>query len=282
MALKVCSLASGSSGNATYVSGGGSAVLVDCGPSARDITARLAAIGTHPSALNGILISHAHTDHYRAAGTLAARYGLPVYVDPSTAQALRWRGRHTSWKRLRETRPVPERIGGLEIRLLDTSHGFSAEEGRTVAFHFRTGSAGAAIVTDLGIFTAELARELREADILILEANYDEETVTRKLSDPSFASDWAYLQWVRSERGHLSNRQCAEALAAILDGRPRHVFLGHLSENHSSPRRDNNDYRVAFAEAERVLARERLPLPQWHRTYRMGRDPAGVSEVVEV
>ena len=282
MSLSICSLASGSSGNATWVSTGRTSVLVDCGTAARDLVERLDRIGVHPAQLDGILITHAHSDHYRSAGTIQARYGVPVFVDPATARAARRRGGGTSWRRVKETRPIPERIGDLEIQAIDTRHGFPPDEGRTVAFRLQHRSAQVAVVTDLGETDDGLLQALRGVDALVLEANYDEETLSRKLSDRAFARDWQYLSWVRSDHGHLSNRQCAEALAAILDGRECHVFLGHLSENHVDALRDNNDHARAHAEVRRHLERLGVPVPHLHRTYRIGRESTGPSRIVEV
>lgn len=282
MSLSICSLASGSSGNATWISTGKTSVLVDCGTAARDVVERLARIGVHPAQLDGILITHAHSDHYRSAGTLQARYGVPVFVDPATARAARRRGGGTSWRRVKETRPIPEQLGDLEIQAIDTRHGFPPDEGRTVAFLLQHRSARAAVVTDLGEVDEALIRAVRGVDAIVLEANYDEETLSRKLSSHVFARDWQYLTWVRSDHGHLSNRQCAEALAAILDGGECHVFLGHLSENHVDSERDNNDYLRAHTEVRRHLEKLRVPVPHLHRTYRIGRETTGPSPIVEV
>jgi phosphoribosyl 1,2-cyclic phosphodiesterase len=282
MVLKICSLASGSSGNATYVASDRSSLLVDCGASAREVTNRLAAIGTHPSHLQGILISHAHGDHYRSAGTLHARYGVPIYVDPTTARALSMRGRGTSWRRVRETSPLPDRIGDIEVRPLDTSHGFPPDEGRTVAFLLQNAGSRAGVITDLGVMTERIVRDLGRVDALILESNYDEARIRRKLSEAAFAADWPYLSWVMSDHGHLSNRQCADALAAIVRQPETHVFLGHLSENHHDPGRDNNDHRLAFDEVRRVFDQAGSPVPHLHRTGRIGREPSAPSALVEV
>jgi phosphoribosyl 1,2-cyclic phosphodiesterase len=153
------------------------------------------------------LITHAHVDHYRSAGTLHAKYGIPVYVDPSTARALAYRGQRTSWRRIREFHPIPQRIGDIAVRALDTSHGFPDHDGRTVAYLLESHRRKVGVVTDLGIPSDEMLAALRGVDAIVLEANYDEAVIRRKLSDRSFAMDWHYLSWVLSDQGHLSNHQ---------------------------------------------------------------------------
>ncbi|MFB3907740.1 MAG: MBL fold metallo-hydrolase [Candidatus Eisenbacteria bacterium] len=282
MTIRICSLASGSSGNATLIASETTAVLVDCGLAARQVEARLASLGVDPCRLDGILVTHAHADHYRSAGTMHRRYRIPVHVDPSTAWALALRPDRTSWSRISEPQPIPDRIGDLEIRALDTRHGDPRHDGRTVAYRIEHAGWAVAVVTDLGRFDDRLIAALRGVDAIVLEANYDEAIVGRKLSDPRFARDWPYLRWVQSDRGHLSNRQCAEALAEIVRDERAHVLLGHVSENHFDPRRDNNDHRIAFDAVARELARRRLPLPILHRTYRVGRVPAGCGAPIEI
>ena len=71
-------------------------------------------------------------------------------------------------------------------------------------------------------------------------------------------------------------------LAAILTKRECHVFLGHMSDNHHDPRRDNNEYRRAFSTIRRILEKERMPVPHLHRTYRIGLEPVGTSDMVEI
>ncbi len=280
--LRVCSLASGSSGNATYIATDRVSLLVDCGTSAREVVARLGAIGVDAGGLHGILISHAHVDHYRSAGTLHARFGVPVYADPSTVRSLNRRGGRTSWKRVRDPRPIPDRIGDLEIEAHDTSHGFGDREGRTVAFTFRSEGARAGVVTDLGTVSPSIARALRGCDAVVLEANFDEERVHRKLRDPRYAADWRRLRWLLSDRGHLSNRQCAEAIAAFLVSPDTHVFLGHMSDNHHDPSEDNNSKEEAVRTVREVLRREGLALPILHATHRIGKRSSGPSDVVVV
>ena len=83
----ICVLASGSKGNAVYVSDGKTSILVDAGLSAVAIERRLRAKDLNPANLDAIVVSHEHADHIQGVGTLSRRYGLPVYINPSTLDA---------------------------------------------------------------------------------------------------------------------------------------------------------------------------------------------------
>ena len=61
--LTLTTLASGSSGNCMLVSAGGTHILLDAGISARRIGAALRVLALEPSDLDGILVTHEHSDH---------------------------------------------------------------------------------------------------------------------------------------------------------------------------------------------------------------------------
>ena len=82
--MKVCVLASGSSGNSTYVESGDTRILIDAGLSAREIDRRLQSVGVDASCLTAIVISHEHSDHTRGVGVLARRYGLALWGNEPT------------------------------------------------------------------------------------------------------------------------------------------------------------------------------------------------------
>ncbi|MEZ4651707.1 MAG: MBL fold metallo-hydrolase [Candidatus Eisenbacteria bacterium] len=278
--LQICALASGSSGNATVVSSGTTHLLVDAGASAQLIVDRLAELELVPTDLSGILVTHSHGDHYRSVGTLHARYGVPVFVDPSTASALRRKARRTSWKRVTETAPLPEVVGDIEVEALDTSHGDPRRDGRTVCFQFRHGGRRAAVVTDLGTYDETLVRRLKGVDTLLLEANYEEAVVRRKLSDGAHSFHWRHLRTALGPTGHLSNTQCGNLLYEILAGPWTRVLLGHLSENHPDRELDNNDFETARRVVEDVFTKRGSAPPTIHRTWRTGREPGRRSDLV--
>ena len=79
--LAVCVLASGSRGNAIYISDGATAILVDAGLSGIEIKRRLLSRGLNPKDLDAILVTHEHSDHIQAVGVLSRQLKLPVYLN---------------------------------------------------------------------------------------------------------------------------------------------------------------------------------------------------------
>jgi len=280
MGLEICVLASGSTGNCTYISSGKARLLVDCGLVAKEIVKRLGGIGVDPRKLDGILVSHAHTDHFRSAGTIFAKYGVPVFAHPDTEAAMREKPWAGSFHRVRECRPIPDSLGDISIDTFPVPHGDS-DAGKPVGFVFESGKTKVGHVTDCGEMTSLGLKMLRNSDALVIESNYHPQVVRRKLRDPAFAPDWHYLKWVDSPRGHLSNAQCAEVLRSVLTERTKAIFPAHVSENHSDPRKDNNDFGTLSSVIMMALLESGLK-PKVVRTYRRDRTEGRASELVAV
>lgn len=79
----------------------------------------------------------------------------------------------------------------------------------------------------------------------MLESNHDEEMV-EKGSYP-----WHLKKRILSDRGHLSNKTAGELLSDAVDGKMKHVFLGHLSQ-------ENNEPHLAFDTVEKILQKNRI------------------------
>jgi phosphoribosyl 1,2-cyclic phosphodiesterase len=89
--MRVVSLGSGSSGNALLLEAGPQGrtkILVDAGFNGKTLVERLRLAGVSPAQLQGILLTHEHTDHILGLPTLVKRYGVPVIADPLTVEAV--------------------------------------------------------------------------------------------------------------------------------------------------------------------------------------------------
>jgi len=258
--VTVAVLASGSSGNCTYIGDGHAGVLVDCGLSTRQILRRMDELGLADAPVDGVLVTHEHSDHIGGARVLAKRLR-------------KLRGRSVPFFMTRGTlagappQCVPDgvepiiagqsfRVRHFEVDPFTVPH--DVED--PVAYRVRVGDTHAAVITDLGRPTALVARKMRQCDVLVLEYNHD----SSMLMDGSYP--WHLKQRIRSNHGHLSNEQSDQLLKAGLGQRLRHLVLAHLSE-------ENNCRDRAADHARRVLstlgadhvslqvARQDAPLP---------------------
>lgn len=221
--LAVCVLASGSKGNAIYVSDGRSSILIDAGLSGREIERRLQSQGLRAEELCALVLSHEHADHVQGVGVLSRRYRLPVYITRKTAGAAYRLGDLS--KTVYIECGVTFSIAGLEIHPFSLSHDARDPAGFTI----RSNGLKLGIVTDLGVVTSMVREHLKGCHALVLEANHDD---TMLLNGPY---PWPLKQRIRSRMGHLSNADSSTLLGDILHDRLQHVILAHLSEINNTP-----------------------------------------------
>ena len=226
--MELCSLASGSSGNCIYMASDRTAILIDSGLSGKRIEAGLNSIDRSTRDLQGICVTHEHSDHIQGLGVLARRLHIPIYLTRGTREALR---------RNRGIGEIPEElfriveadvwqeIGDLRILPFAISH----DAAEPVGYRVESGGRSAAVATDMGIYTEDTIRHLRGLDAVLLEANHD----VRMLE----AGRYPYPLKMRilSEKGHLSNEASGTLLMEILHDRISHILLGHLSRENNYP-----------------------------------------------
>lgn len=90
--MRVTSLGSGSSGNAYLIEAGPQGrtrILIDAGFPTRVLAERLRLAGSAPGQLQGVLVTHEHSDHILGLPMLIGRYKVPVFADPRTLEVLR-------------------------------------------------------------------------------------------------------------------------------------------------------------------------------------------------
>ena len=244
--LEVCTLASGSSGNCLLVRGGGSQVLVDAGISCRRIVSALRELGVDPRALDGVLITHEHSDHIAGLATLTKQYRLPVYASRGTGWELCRRIAFLE-DLLRPFEPGEAfQAGELEAVSFPTSH----DAAQSVGYVLSHGEKRAAVATDLGYVTPEVERAVRGADLLVCEANHDVEWLQ--------SGPYPYYLKARilGDRGHLSNEAGAELAWTAVEGGARTVVLAHLSHENNTPQRAHEVVRALLERRGAAVGRD--------------------------
>jgi phosphoribosyl 1,2-cyclic phosphodiesterase len=219
--LKFCVLASSSSGNSAFLSSGRTRLLIDAGLSKRETAKRLAGIGESLDTLDGILITHEHSDHVAGLGPLSKQ--IPVYVSHLTAPHIEWgpAGPHLE---LFQTGSSFS-IGDIDVTSFTIPHDAVDPAG----FTFRVNGVRVGIATDLGYVPDSIKYHLRGSDLLLLESNHDLEML--KVGP----YPWAVKQRVMGRKGHLSNEVVSDFIRQDLDTSTSTLILGHLSENNNHP-----------------------------------------------
>ncbi len=221
--MRVTSLASGSSGNCYLIEAGATVVLVDAGLAPQRLDGYLRDRGLDPGQLSGILLTHEHSDHIRGARAVAIRLGLPVYANRATLRASR---KDLENAEMAEIVPeIPGSIGSLEIVPFRVRH----DAADTVGYRLTAEGVSVTIVTDLGMADDRVRAMIREAELVVLEANHDPDLLARGPYPP-------HLQRrILGSRGHLSNQSAAELAVVAAAGRARTIWLAHLSRVNNRP-----------------------------------------------
>ncbi|MCP5516476.1 MAG: MBL fold metallo-hydrolase [Verrucomicrobiales bacterium] len=226
MAVRFTILGSGSGGNCAYLETEETRLLIDAGFSARQIRQRLAGIGRSPETLNGILITHEHSDHVKGLAVMCRSLDVPIYCNRLTRDAIVWQHRDRRLPfRLFETGASFE-IGDTGIDTFSVPH--DAQD--PVGFLLRTAAGAVGFLTDLGHATRLVLERVRPANVLVLEANHDVQLLHDDVKRP-----WSVKQRILSRHGHLSNEAAAGVMTQIMSADLRQLYLGHLSRDCNRP-----------------------------------------------
>ncbi|MDR0199968.1 MAG: MBL fold metallo-hydrolase [Streptococcaceae bacterium] len=223
--FKYSILASGSTGNSTYIETPKHHILVDAGLSGKKLTDLLSEIDRDMSDIDTLLITHEHSDHIKGLGVLARKYHMDIYANQGT------------WNELTESL----------VGKIDDSQKHIFEEGKTLSFddidiesfgvshdaaepqfyRFMKDNKSFVILTDTGYVSDRMTGIIKNADAYLMESNHDVELL-RMGPYP-----WNTKQRILSDKGHLSNDAGAEAAFDVIGSKTKHIFLGHRSQHNN-------------------------------------------------
>lgn len=226
LSMKLCSIASGSSGNCIYAGNDNTNILVDVGVSAKRIENGLSSIDIKPDTVQAILVTHEHSDHISGLGVMSRKYHIPIYATIETAKAI------MNMKNLGEIEKdlfhfiEPNEtfmVNDISVNPFSTSHDAS----NSVCYTMQSNGRKVGIATDLGKFDDYIMSNLEDSDILMLEANHDVNML--------MVGKYPYYlkQRILGDKGHLSNKASAELICKLMNSRLQHVILAHLSKENN-------------------------------------------------
>lgn len=243
--MELMSVASGSSGNCICIGSDRTHILIDAGISGKRVENGLAAGDLSMRDVQGICITHEHSDHIQGVGVLARRYGVPIYTHPDTWKAML---QTSSIGKIDEAlfHPVYEgqafQIGDLEIEPVAVSH----DAAHPLAYLTKHGHKKIGVVTDLGVWDEALVEAFEGLDALLLEANHD----IRMLELGPYP--YPLKRRILGERGHLSNESSGKLLSRLLHDGMKGILLGHLSK-------ENNFAELAFETVKSEITFSQTP-----------------------
>lgn len=237
---KIFTIASGSSGNCTFIGCGNNGILVDAGVSAKAITEGLSEIAFDPKKLSAILITHEHTDHINGLRVFANKHNIPIFASKETAEAISYEMCLSDG--LLNAFDGTLAIDAFEITRFATSHDCKGSSGYAVTL---SDGKKCAVCTDLGYVSEEVRQALKGSSAIVFESNHDV-NLLHKGSYPEHLK-----RRILSDKGHLSNNACAVELPKLVENGTTRIILGHLS-------RENNRPEIARNSAVAALMDKRM------------------------
>lgn len=223
--MRLSVLGSGSKGNSIFLETDGIKLLIDAGFSGKKIEEQLKKIDIKISEIDGILITHEHTDHILGAGIISRKYNIPIYITKESYNNCILKLGKISLQNLNYIEKE-FMIGSSVVYPFDVMH--DAE--RTIGFRIEESSGKKiSIATDLGYIDNTVREAFREVDVMIIECNYD----YHKLMECSYP--WDLKSRVKGRNGHLSNNDCARFITEMYHKKLKKVYLAHMSKDSNEP-----------------------------------------------
>ena len=226
--MQLYSIASGSSGNCIYVGSEQTHLLIDTGISKKRIDEGLSELGVKGEDLQGILITHEHSDHIQGLGVFSRKYEVPIYATKGTIRGIKeckTLGKMPEGLLREVAVDSPFAIGDLDVKAFSISHDANEPSG----FRIENSDKSIAIATDLGIYDDYIISNLKNLNALVLEANHDVHMLE--------VGPYPYYlkRRVLGNHGHLSNEASGRLLCEILHDKLEYIILGHLSKENNYP-----------------------------------------------
>ena len=224
--LNFCSLYSGSSGNSLFLETENTKILVDAGVSSKKIETALLNLDIDPNSIDGIIITHEHSDHVQGLGTFAKKFNSPVFVNKKTLAAMPKQKEKIPEKNIKYfTIEEKFEIGDIQIKPFSIPH----DAANPCGFNIFKDSKKISIATDIGHMTNGIIKNLENSLFVLIEANYDPEVL--KFS----RYPYPLKTRIAGPNGHLSNESAGKTISHLMKYGLEHAILGHLSKESNFP-----------------------------------------------
>ena len=251
--MRLCSIASGSSGNCVYVGNDHTHLLVDTGISKKRIEAGLQELEMKGDELNGILITHEHADHIQGLGVFCRKYEVPIYATAGTLEGIY--KANSLGKIPRELfqeiqADEPFTLGDITVNPFRISHDANEPTG----YRMENEGKAVAVATDLGMYDEYIIENLKNVNAILLEANHD----VHMLEVGPYP--YPLKRRVLGNTGHLSNELSGRLLCDILHDELQHILLGHLSKENNYAKLAHETVKLEISLGDNPYSGEDIPI----------------------
>lgn len=257
--MRFTSIASGSSGNCTYIGSDNTHILIDAGTSKKRIEEGLRALDLSFSDINAIFVTHEHTDHIAALRTILKKYPIPIYATKGTIAGIKDSDKKNE---MVSSEFIPIQvdtnisIGDMFVSPMTISH----DALEPCGYRVYVGDKKIGVATDLGCYTDYTVDCLSDCDALLLEANHD----VRMLQTGPYP--YILKSRILGDKGHLSNEKSGELLCKLLNDKLKGIFLGHLSKENNLPELAYETVRVEIEMGDNPFHGNDFPIMVAKRT----------------
>ena len=238
--VRIYTLYSSSTGNSALIRIGDTAILIDAGRNARALCGAMSVIGERIENVSALFVTHEHSDHIAALELLSKKNEFPIDMTRQSAQKVA-ENQPIQKKLIERDVIVCEEIGDIKVRSFRTSHDSLMSVGYRIEFSDEDGDHAIGYATDIGYVSDDVRAGLIGCEAVVLECNHDlDMLMTGRYS--------RFLKTrIASNKGHLSNKACAEFAFELAQNGTRAIMLAHLSQ-------DNNDPTLAFEEVSQAVS----------------------------
>lgn len=229
--LRFISLGSGTSGNSYLFMTDSDNLMIDAGIDMPLLEQHFESLPLNLASVKRILLTHEHVDHANSAGEISQRYDIPIYATLLVHDGIninqRIKNKVPADKQIPIKKEETLQFGDFLVTPFPVPH--DSPSGDTVGYKIVYNDLTISIITDCGHITERIGEVISESNYLIIESNHDSEM----LMTGDYPEAWK--EKIASDKGHMSNMQCAEALINYATPELRHVWLCHLSEENNHP-----------------------------------------------
>lgn len=256
MSVSFSTIASGSSGNSALITTDHTKILIDAGLSGKRIIETLNSFKIAGDTIDALFITHEHIDHIRGVGVLSRKFDIPIYATVGTWEMMEDKVGKISPKN-KQFVYAEENCVINDISLCPFTIPHDAAE--PVGYSIKAENHKITIATDLGHITENIKERVFDSELLLLEANHDEQM----LKNGYYPRE--VKRRILGKEGHISNHTAGNLLCDIMSEKLKYVFLGHLSK-------ENNHPRLAYHTVEDILQKNNIKVGKQLQLYVASQD----------